>query len=477
MQTFLWHDYETFGVDPRRDRPAQFAGVRTDLELNEIDEPLTLYCRLADDYLPHPAACVLTGITPRLSDRLGLVESDFALAIFDAMSVPGTINVGYNSLRFDDEVSRHLFWRNLLDPYAREYANGNTRWDLIDVLRMCFALRPEGMEWPSRADGAPSFKLEHLCRANGIEQPGAHDALVDVRALLDLARKLKRAQPKLWQHALKLRYKEFARSLLDELAMTPVVHASTRFPARFGGVSVIAPIAVHPQQPNAIICADLRHNPAALAHLSSSEIVELLYTSNVDRPDDAPRVALKLVRTNHAPMLAPLNVLNGVDLRRIELDLDACVRHLKALKEIPDLPARLRAAFEVSTAFVSDDVDSALYSGFMSNQARLEMQQIRALPPSAISDFRLNSADKRLPELLWRYRARNFPATLSLDEQIRWQQESHARMHMAALNPSQFETLIAQIRHTTEPGAPALATLDQLQAWALERHPDLFTTT
>ena len=54
MHTFLWHDYETFGADTRRDRPAQFAAIRTDADLNEIGAPLMMYCRPANDYLPVP---------------------------------------------------------------------------------------------------------------------------------------------------------------------------------------------------------------------------------------------------------------------------------------------------------------------------------------------------------------------------------------------------------------------------------------
>ena len=160
--TFLWHDYETFGADPRRDRPSQFAAIRTDAELNEIGEPLTLFCKPADDFLPHPMACLITGITPQQAERRGLPEAEFAGRINDEMSVPGTCSVGYNSLRFDDEVSRHLFYRNFLDPYGREWQNGNSRWDLIDVVRAFHALRPEGLEWPTRDDGSPSFRLEDL---------------------------------------------------------------------------------------------------------------------------------------------------------------------------------------------------------------------------------------------------------------------------------------------------------------------------
>ena len=178
--TFLWHDYETFGINPRRDRPAQFAGIRTDAELNEVGEPLMVYCQPANDYLPDPASCLITGITPQLCLERGVPEHAFAARIEQLLAEPGTIGVGYNTIRFDDEVTRHLFWRSLIDPYAREWQNDCGRWDLLDVVRMAYALRPDGIVWPTNEDGKPSFKLEDLARANGLLHEVAHDALSDV---------------------------------------------------------------------------------------------------------------------------------------------------------------------------------------------------------------------------------------------------------------------------------------------------------
>lgn len=474
MRTFLWHDYETFGVDPRRDRPSQFAAVRTDLELNQIGAPLSIFCRLADDYLPAPEACVLTSITPRLTERVGLIESEFAATIFDAMVVPETIGVGYNSMRFDDEVSRHLFYRNLIDPYVREYANGNSRFDLIDLVRTAFALRPQGLNWPLRDDGSASFKLEALCRANAITQPAAHDALNDVGALVDLARLLKRAQPKLFAHGLKLTSKAYVRSLLDEINQQPVVHVSARFPARYGCLSMVAPVAQHPSQPNAIIVVDLRFDPSSWLNAEPDELRERMYSATADLPEDAPRVALKLIATNRAPMLAPLTVLDGADLNRIALDKAQCLRHAALIRQDPELPNRVRAAFKESAKFPSEDVDVALYDGFSSKQARQQMQLIRSLPAEALAQFELRSDDSRLPELLWRYRARNFPQSLSFEEKERWDREREARLKRAPLSPANFQAEIKRLRALHLANGTAQSTLDQLEIWALERHPQLF---
>jgi exodeoxyribonuclease-1 len=201
-ETFLWHDYETFGANPMIDRPAQFAAIRTDTALEAVDDPVVLYCAPADDVLPQPEACLITGITPQVAREKGLCEAEFARRIHAEMMRPGTCGAGFNSIRFDDTVTRNLFYRNLLDPYEREYRNGNSRWDVIDLARMCYALRPDGVEWPLHEPGKPSFRLEDLTAANGIEHAGAHDALADVRATIALARRIRDAQPRLFDWAL-----------------------------------------------------------------------------------------------------------------------------------------------------------------------------------------------------------------------------------------------------------------------------------
>ena len=253
--TFLWHDYETFGIDTRRDRPAQFASVRTDAQLNEIGEPLMLYCQPSNDYLPDPASCLITGITPQIAWQRGVNEREFANRIEAEMAQPGTISVGYNSIRFDDEITRFMFWRNLMDPYAREWQNQCGRWDLMDVVRMVFALRPEGITWPTKDDGVtPSFKLEDLTRANGLAHEAAHDALSDVRATIALARLVRQHQPKLFDFALALHKKDRVAAELHLPATAaharPFLHVSGMFGAERGCLAVMWPLASHPTNKN-----------------------------------------------------------------------------------------------------------------------------------------------------------------------------------------------------------------------------------
>lgn len=198
QSTFLFHDYETFGTHPALDRPAQFAAIRTDSEFNVIGEPEVFYCKPADDYLPQPGAVLITGITPQEARAKGENEAAFAARIHSLFTVPKTCILGYNNVRFDDEVTRNVFYRNFYDPYAWSWQHDNSRWDLLDVMRACYALRPEGINWPENDDGLPSFRLEHLTKANGIEHSNAHDAMADVYATISMAKLVKTRQPRLF---------------------------------------------------------------------------------------------------------------------------------------------------------------------------------------------------------------------------------------------------------------------------------------
>lgn len=443
-QTFLWHDYETFGADPRRDRPSQFAAIRTDAEFNEIGEPLELFCKPADDFLPHPQACLITGITPQQARRRGLPEAEFAGRIEAAMSEPGTCALGYNSLRFDDEVSRHLFYRNLLDPYAREWQNGNSRWDLIDVVRAFHALRPEGIEWPTRDDGAPSFRLEDLTAANGIAHAGAHDALADVRATIALARLLRERNPRLFDYLLGLRGKRAVSRQLDLPGRKPMLHISRRYPASRGCSALVMPIAEHPTNPNGVIVFDLSTDPAPLLELTPEQIRARVFVSNDDLAEGAERIPLKVIHINKCPVLFPAGALKdtagprrgeyGEIVERLGLDLAACREHWARLAARPEVAARVAEVFAAPPPEPPQDPDLMLYAGgFFSPTDRQQMQRVRETDPWDLVGARFAFQDPRLEEMLFRYRARSYPETLESEEQARWEAFRWERMNDPAV--------------------------------------------
>ena len=282
--TLYWHDYETFGVDTRRDRPAQFAGLRTDEALNEVGEPLVIYCKPARDVLPHPEACLLTGITPQIADAQGVPEPEFIARIHTELAQPGTCSVGYNTLRFDDEVTRHTLYRNFYDPYAREWQHGNSRWDLIDLVRMTHALRPEGIEWPLHDNGKPSFRLEDLAAANGIGHESAHDALSDVRATIGLARLIRDRQPRIYDWLFQLRRKQKASGQLDLVGHEPVLHTSSMYPSETGCTTLVMPLIGEPGNNNSVLVYDLRYDSGPFMALDEEGLRDRLFTRAEDLP-------------------------------------------------------------------------------------------------------------------------------------------------------------------------------------------------
>lgn len=471
--TLYWHDYETFGADPRRDRPSQFAGIRTTLDLQPVGEPLSLFCRPPEDSLPHPQACLITGITPQQTLREGVGEAEFAAAVHEQLAAPGTCGVGYNSLRFDDEFTRNLLYRNFYDPYEREWRNGNSRWDLIDLVRMCYALRPQGIEWPLRDDGAPSFRLEHLAAANRIEQRRAHDAVSDVEALIDLARLLRVRQPRLWDWFFALRHKQRVHSLLDTAHMTPVLHVSSRYPASRGCLSMIAPLALHPQRPNEVIVYDLDADPADLLRLPAEDIAERMFIAQADLPEGIERVRLRTVRVNRAPALAPLSVLKGVDLTRIGLDRQRCLGHLQTLRAASGLAAKVRDVFALNGApEPAGDCELALYQGFLPDTDKRLLAEVRSTPAAQLAAAPPHFHDARYAELLFRYRARNWPQSLSPGDAARWRDFCRGRLSehgvLTTLNLDDYFVMLAALRSDGGLDGKALALLDHLDAWGRE---------
>ncbi|MBS9439193.1 exodeoxyribonuclease I [Photorhabdus noenieputensis] len=419
--TFYIHDYETFGQHPALDRPAQFAGVRTDMDFNIIEEPLVIYCSPADDYLPQPEAVMITGITPQIALEKGVNEAEFARQIHNVFSVPNSCILGYNNIRFDDEVSRNIFYRNFYDPYAYSWQKGSSRWDLLDVLRACYALRPEGIVWPENEDGLPSFKLEHLTKANSIEHSHAHDAMSDVYATIAMAKLLKEVQPRMFNYFFQLRNKQKISALIDIPQMKPLVHVSGMFGAARSNLSLVAPLAWHPINRNAVIMCDLAGDISPLLELDADTLRERLYTRHDElQPDQSP-VPIKLVHINKCPIIAPDNTLRTEDAERIELDRDHCERNLTILRNNPQIREKVVELFAEAEPFPeSDNVDAKLYDGFFSDADKATMNIIRETLPQNLPALDLTFQDPRIKTLLFRYRARNYPATLTYDEQQRW---------------------------------------------------------
>jgi len=440
--TYYWYDYETFGTDPALDRPAQFAGQRTTADLEPVGEPLVIYNRLTPDYLPDPGACKITGISPHTVEKHGLPENQFIQLIQQQLAVPGTCNVGYNNIRFDDEFTRFTLFRNFYDPYQHEWASNNSRWDLLDIVRMTRALRPDGINWPQHEDGSASNRLEDLTRENGISHMDAHDALSDVHATIALARLIRDKQPRLFNFAQANRRKDACRQLLRLDQPQAVVHVSGMIPGEFHHLAVVLALAPHPSNSNGVVVFNLMSDPQELISLAESgaagveEMAKRLFTRNADLEAGVSRLPLKTVHINRTPVLAPISVLRQEDAERLNTSLETCNTNLQTLLALPkDRMNRLRLA--IGSAMQSqhfkapENVEATLYSGsFFSRHDKELFDRIRSskngveLTQLSAKDF----GDERAAALLFRYRARNFPETLTNEEASRWRQHCREQL-------------------------------------------------
>lgn len=427
--TFLFHDYETWGASPARDRAAQFACLRTDANLNPCGPEDVFYCQLAPDYLPTPEACLITGITPQVANAQGMTEADFFTRIHQHFSQPNTCILGYNNIRFDDEVTRYGFYRNFIDPYAYSWQNGNSRWDLLDVVRAFYALRPEGIQWVYDEEEKPIFKLDRLSVANGITHANAHDAMADVYALIGLAKCLQQAQPKLFNYLFEHRQKNKIKNLVDIITIKPLVHISGMFSAYQGCASWVAPLAWHPTNPNAVIVIDLNQDLTSLLTYDADTLRQALYTPKAERAEGLEQLPLKLVHINKCPVLVPAASLTPERAAELGIDRELCLRNLQLIRQQNDLREKVTEIYhDESREYDTRPVEESLYQGFFSDADRATIEWVHQTPPEKLAAIDFQFQDARLPALFLHYKARNFPQIMTIAEQQQWQRYCNALM-------------------------------------------------
>jgi exodeoxyribonuclease-1 len=466
--TFYWHDYETFGVNPAVDRPSQFAGLRTDFDLNPIGEPLVIYCQPQLDILPAPQACLITGITPQLALEKGLPEPQFIQAIHQQLSQPKTCGVGYNSIRFDDEVSRYTLYRNFYDPYQRESRNGNSRWDVIDMMRLTRALRPEGIEWPDHELGRPSFKLEDLTAANGLAHEAAHDALSDVTATIAMAKLIKDKQPRLFDYLLQNRGKNQIAAMLDLKKRKPFFHISGMLSKVHMYGAIMMPLAKHPTNRNGIICIDLSADPEALINLNDEQIRHLVFTAGDKLAEGEERIPLKVVYINKAPVVTTPKLIDKQAALRLDIDLERCEKNWQRLKAV-DLSKKVADVFANQTFPPKPEAEQQLYGGFLPNQDRGLLNDIRRASATDFQQQQYYFSDDRYNQLLFSYRARYFPDSLSETEQQTWFESCRWRLtneQSGYLSMEKNNHEIAQLLADTSLSDQKREVLFALQGWS-----------
>ena len=463
-KTFFFYDLETSGLNPREDRIMQFAGQRTDLDFNPIGDPVNILVRLNDDTLPSPYALMVTGISPQKTVEEGYTEAEFAQMAYEEYFTPDTIAVGFNNIRFDDEFMRAIFWRNFQDPYEWSWKDGRSRWDLLDVVRLTRALRPEGIEWPFTEDGKPTNRLELLTKLNGIEHENAHDALADVEALIAVAKLIKTKQPNLYSYLFEMRDKKKVMELVNLDDKKPFVYASGQYDNEFEKTTVTFPVA--PGRNNNVIVYDLRYDPTKFIDMSASKLKKYLYPTKEMRAEAGfVKLPAKELQYNRAPAVAPLGVLEQSDgWKKIGLTFETIEQNRKKLLAAPHFVENLRTLFESLSDFpAQSDPEAQLYDGFLNDRDRIRVEAVRNSTESQLADFHPEFQDDRLEGLLLHYKARSFPNTLSKDEMTAWEDWRHKRL-MAQTKP--FLAALQVVSSRTDLSHSEQFIIEELQLWA-----------
>ena len=465
--SFYFYDLETSGINPREARIMQFAGQRTDMDLMPIGEPHNVLIKLTEDVVPEPDAILITGITPQQTISDGIREAEFLKLFHEEVATPGTIFVGYNTVRFDDEFMRFLHYRNFYDPYEWQYTDNKSRWDLLDVVRMTRALRPEGIKWPVDVKGNPTNRLELITQHNGISHEDAHDALSDVRASIDVARLIRDKQPKLFDFLLTMRTKKEAEKLVT--AGQPFLYSSGKYESAYEKTTAVARLADHPKRQGALVF-DLRYDPTEFSALTPAELA-VAWRKRRDEP--GARLPVKTLQYNRCPAIAPLGVLDEASSKRLELSIDLIQENLQKLAKA-NLAPKVLEALELldkqqQTSFLQDelDVDARLYDNFIGDIDKSACRVVRAADAAELSKLELTFKDDRLQALLPLYKARNYPQSLSDEERVAWEKFRERKLMGGKQNCrlARFFNRLAEVAQRPGLGSREQYLLEELQLY------------
>ena len=409
MRTFFFYDLETSGFSARYDRIMQFAGQRTNDELKPIGQPVNLLVKLTDDILPAPGAVLTTHITPQMTVADGISEADFCRYFLEQVATPDTTILGYNSTRFDDEFIRHTLWRNFHDPYQWAWSEGRDRWDLR----------------------------------------------------ISLARLLRQSQPTMWRYLLDHHDKRSVLNIITPSQPKPFVYASGRYSSSYQKTTVATVIA-EGRTPNSYLVWDLRYDPVDFTSLSEAEILSNLTADQATRrQDDFVPVPIKELSINKCPAVAPLGVLDSASEARISLSRAEAMKHYHQLNSQAGLIKRLTGAWRKRPVFPSaGDVEGKLYDSFTPKSDQTKIRLVAAADSTGLADLHPNFTDERLDELLFRYKARQYPASLSESEEECWRKFRRAKLER------ELPAYLSELSKLASSPAADQFILEELQLWA-----------
>lgn len=476
--SFYFYDLETSGINPRTSRIMQFAGQRTDMNLKPVAEPDNILIKLSPDILPEPDAVLITGITPQATQADGITEYEFLKYFTEQIATPETIFVGYNNVSFDDEFMRFTHYRNFYDAYEWSWRDDRSRWDILDVVRMTRALRPDGIEWPFSSDGKPANKLELLTAVNNLEHSHAHDALSDVNATIAVARLIYNKQPKLFEYLLSMRNKNKVKELVE--SGKPFVYSSGSYPNAYQKTTIVSHLGEHSGKQGSLVY-DLRRDPKDFVELKPEELAKIWYERT---EDETKRFPVRTIQYNKCPAVAPSSVIEGnkSSQENIKIDLEVVASNKAELEKHPEFYSNLKKALKIlekqsQTTFLANEanVDTQLYDGFFGEQDKTFMSVVRAADADEIASLNIEFSDPRLNGLLPLYKARNFINRLDEVDIVAWEKYKYNYL-MSGGNSSRmakFFTRLGELSKTNNLSTSKQYLLEELQLYGQSIMPEM----
>ncbi|PZF75864.1 exodeoxyribonuclease I [Aestuariivirga litoralis] len=350
--SFVFYDTETTGSNTFYDQILQFAAIRTDDALKEIDR-FEIRCRIQPHVLPAPGALLVTGVTLcQLSDPGLPSHFEMAAAIHAKLTEwSPAVFAGYNSLEFDEGLLRQAFYQSLLPVYLTN-TGGSSRLDILQLALATNEFAPGLLKIPERDDGVPTFRLDRLAPANGFLHPNAHDAMADVEATVFLAKTVKEGAPWIWDHLLRMGQK--AEALREAKASSVRLYTEFRFnkPNHW----LVSAIDADPSNKGNVIAFNLAHDPAELLSVGDDSLRKWV----LSKPKP-----LRTIKANSSPILLNIDMAQGrADIMKI--GEGEIMRRAKALQESYELRHRLLKAY-VETREVYEDsphIEEQIYGGF-----------------------------------------------------------------------------------------------------------------
>jgi exodeoxyribonuclease-1 len=354
---FAFYDFETTGTSPKFDQALQFAAILTDENLNEL-EVKNVRCRLSDHILPSPIAMAITEVFPddMLSPNLSAFDFSGELSELIEDWRPA-VWTGYNSLSFDENVFRQMFYQNLHPNLYATQVQGNLRLDILKAVYACWGFGRSELKIPSFPSGKLTSKLDMLAPENGFANHQAHDALGDVRATIHIAKLIRDQIPEVWETLINNLEKS---RLLGKLKSGQVF----QLVERFGGGA--------PKIYTGAYCgmSETNSNQFGFFDFEKSDVADFL-SGNDELFSKAVEQSPKLIRTvdlNKMPLLFPLS--------------DPSVEHVDAALAIQNSSAMLEAtgralAGRYADRETPDQVEAQIYEGFYSNDDKRRLIQFQ----------------------------------------------------------------------------------------------------